>query len=65
MRHPWSTASEATKARFIWLITSTLVCRGCMQSFTLVALKLRPWCSHQVIYRQGFGDLLYEVRFNI
>ena len=65
MRHPRSTASEATKARFIWLITSALVCKGCMQSFKLLALKLRPWCGHQVIYRQGFWDLLYEVRFNL
>ena len=65
MRYPWSTASEATEG-FIWLITtSTLVCKGCIQSFKLLALKLRPWCGHLVIYRQGFGNLLYEVRFNL
>ena len=66
MRYPWSTASEATEAGFIWLITtSTLVYKGCIQSFKLLALKLKPWCGHLVIFRQGFGDLLYEVRFNL
>ena len=60
MRHPGSTASEAAEAGYLDPITSTLMCKDCMQSFKLLALKLRPWCGHLVIYRQGFGDLLYE-----
>ena len=63
MRHPGSTASEAAEAGYLDPITSTLMCKDCMQSFKLLAFKLRPWCSHLVIYRQGV--LLYiTVRFN-
>ena len=65
MRHPGSTALEAAEAGYLDPITSALMCKDCMQSFKLLAFKLRPWCSHLVIYRQGFGVLLYiPVRFN-
>ena len=63
MRHPGSTALEAAEAGYLDPITSALMCKDCMQSFKLLAFKLRPWCSHLVIYRQGV--LLYiTVRFN-
>ena len=65
MRHPGSTALEAAEAGYLDPITSALMCKDCLQSFKLLAFKLRPWCSHLVIYRQGFGVLLYiPVRFN-
>ena len=36
---------EITKISLQWPKTSALVSRGCMQSFNLLALKLRPWCK--------------------
>ena len=63
MRHPGSTVLEAAEAGYLDPITSALMCKDCMQSFKLLAFKLKPWCSHLVIYRQGV--LLYiTVRFN-
>ncbi len=34
-----------------------------MQSFDLLALKLRPWCSNKAMDRHSFGVFLYIVRF--
>ena len=45
------------------LITSALVSKGCMQSFDLLALKLRPWCGDIVMDRHSFWVFLYIVRF--
>ena len=39
--------------------------KGCMQSFDLLALKLRPWCSFQVMDRHSFWVFLYIVRYVI
>ena len=56
-------ASEAAEAGFIRLITSALMSKGCMQSFDLLALKLRPWCSFKATYRHSFLVFLYIVRY--
>ena len=40
--------------------------KGCMQSFDLLALKLRPWCGDTATYRHNFWVFLvflYIVRF--
>ena len=48
------TASEATEAGLNRPKTSARVCKGCMQSYDLLALKLRPWWARIVMYRHNF-----------
>ena len=48
------TASEAAEAGFIWLITSALICNGCIQSFNLLALKLRPWWGKIAMFQTSW-----------
>ena len=38
---------------------------GCMQSFDLLALKLRPWCSNKAMDRHNFWVFLYIVRLKL
>ena len=43
------TASEAVEAGLIWPKTSAHICRGHMQSFNLLASKLRPGKGYKVM----------------
>ena len=56
------TASEAAEAGLDRPKTSALMSKGCMQSFEVLALKLRPWWGHRATYRDNFWVFLYIVR---
>ena len=53
------------KCLLLWFFdtgNSAHMFKGCMQSFDLLALKLRPWWAQIVMYRHNFWVFLYIVR---
>ena len=57
------TASEAAEASLDRPKTSARMSKGCMQSFDLLALKLRPWWGNTAMDRHNFWVFLYIVRY--